>query len=66
MPGHTHDGAGAGVVDIEPAIILSERAGERMIRPISIGVTITGAVIVVGFLVISLILPMILILRNNH
>ena len=37
-----------------------------MIRPISIGVTITGAVIVVGFLVISLILPMTLILRNNH
>jgi|GEM_PF-2082148 len=40
--------------------------GERMIWPISIGVTITGAVIVVGFLIISLILPMILILRNNH
>ncbi len=40
--------------------------GERMIWPIAIGVTITGAVIVVGFLVISLILPMISILRNNQ
>ena len=40
--------------------------GERMAWPISIGVTITGAVIVVGFLAISLILPMISILRNNH
>tara|TARA_B100001245_G_C22796179_1_gene383888 strand:- start:294 stop:623 length:330 start_codon:yes stop_codon:yes gene_type:complete len=40
--------------------------GERMTWPISIGVTITGAVIVVGFLAISLILPMISILRNNH
>ncbi len=40
--------------------------GERMTWPIAIGVTITGAVIVVGFLVISLILPMISILRNNQ
>ena len=40
--------------------------GERMTWPISIGMTITGAVIVVGFLAISLILPMISILRNNH
>ena len=29
VPGHTLDGAGAGFVDIEPAIILSDRAGRE-------------------------------------